>query len=133
MTRATSTSRVTVSNKTRGKGKAGEDGAAAANSARGSTVRRNAKEAGGARRDERTAQYSDADLEPIRIHDVRHTAATLMLLAGINVKVVSERLGHASVAITLQTYAHVLPSMQEDAAVKLEALLRGRPAATAGA
>jgi signal transduction histidine kinase/HAMP domain-containing protein/CheY-like chemotaxis protein len=67
MTRATSTSRVTVSNKTRGpKGKAGEDGAAAANSARGSTVRRNAKEAGGARRDERTAQYSDADLEPIR-------------------------------------------------------------------
>src|SRR5256714_956035 len=67
MTRATSTSRVTVANRTRGaKGKAGADGAAAANSARGSTVRRSAKGAGGARGDERTARYSDADLEPVR-------------------------------------------------------------------
>src|SRR5436190_170450 len=67
MTRATSTSRVTVANRTRGaKGKAGADGAAAAKSARGSTVRRSAKGAGGARGDERTARYSDADLEPIR-------------------------------------------------------------------
>ena len=67
MTRATSTSPVAVANGTRGaKGKAGEDGAAAANSARGSTVRQNAKGAGGARGDKRTARYSDADLEPIR-------------------------------------------------------------------
>jgi HAMP domain-containing protein len=67
MTQATATSPVTVANRTRGaKGKAGEDGAAAANGARGSTVRRSAKGAGGARGDERTARYSDADLEPIR-------------------------------------------------------------------
>lgn len=57
-----------------------------------------------------------AELPIIRFHDLRHTAATLMLLQGINVKVVSERLGHASVAITLDRYAHVLPSMQRDAA-----------------
>jgi hypothetical protein len=67
MTRATSTSPVAVANGTRGaKGKAGEDGAAAANSARGSMVRQNAKGTGGARGNKRTARYSDADLEPIR-------------------------------------------------------------------
>ena len=61
----------------------------------------------------------------IRVHDLRHTAATLMLLAGVNPKVVSERLGHATVGITLQTYSHVLPTMQQDAAAALDALLRG--------
>src|SRR5260221_272974 len=67
MTRATSTSPVAVANGTRGaKGKAAEDAAAAATSARGSTVRQNATGAGGARGDARTARYSDADLEPIR-------------------------------------------------------------------
>src|SRR5260370_38309471 len=67
MTRATATSRVTVANRTRGgKGKAGRDGAAAANRRGGSTVRQNAKGAGGAGGDERTARYSDGDLEPIR-------------------------------------------------------------------
>jgi site-specific recombinase XerD len=49
-----------------------------------------------------------AELPLLRVHDLRHTAATLMLLAGVNVKVVSERLGHATIAITLQTYSHVL-------------------------
>ncbi len=57
-----------------------------------------------------------AGVPTIRPHDMRHTAATLMLLGGVPVKVVSERLGHASVAITLSIYAHVLPSMQKDAA-----------------
>lgn len=60
----------------------------------------------------------------IRIHDRRLTAATLMLLLGVNVEVVSERLGRASSAITLTTDAHVLPSMQEDAAAALESMLR---------
>ena len=64
-----------------------------------------------------------ADLPGIRLYDLRHTHATLLLLAGENPKVVSERLGHASVAFTLDTYAHVLPSMQEEATEKLEALL----------
>jgi integrase len=70
-----------------------------------------------------------ADVPVMRVHDLRHTAATLMLLAGVNVKVVSERLGHSSIAITLQTYAHVLPSMGQDAANVLEAMLRPSSAA----
>jgi hypothetical protein len=48
-------------------------------------------------------------LPMLSFHDLRHTAATLLLKAGVPVKVVSEMLGHASVAFTLQTYAHVLP------------------------
>ena len=66
-----------------------------------------------------------AGLPRIRFHDLRHTAATLMLLQGINPKVVSERLGHASVAITLDRYSHVLPSMQRDAAKVLGRALFG--------
>lgn len=57
-----------------------------------------------------------------RLYDLRHTCATLLLLAGENPKVVSERLGHASVTLTLDTYSHVLPSMQEASADKLEAM-----------
>lgn len=57
-----------------------------------------------------------------RLSDLRHTCATLLLLAGENPKVVSERLGHASVTLTLDTYSHVLPSMQEGSADKLEAM-----------
>jgi len=71
-----------------------------------------------------------AGLPAIRLYDLRHTAATLALLAGVPVKVVSEMLGHASATLTLDTYAHVLPHMQEDAAAKVEALLMG-PAITA--
>jgi integrase len=54
-----------------------------------------------------------------RFHDLRHTCATLLLLAEVNVKVVSERLGHAKIQITLDTYQHVLPTMQEAAAEAL--------------
>ncbi|MEX2532083.1 MAG: tyrosine-type recombinase/integrase [Gemmatimonadota bacterium] len=57
-----------------------------------------------------------------RLYDLRHTCATLLLLAGENPKVVSERLGHASITLTLDTYSHVLPSMQEASADKLEAM-----------
>ncbi len=64
---------------------------------------------------------------PIRLHDVRHTHATLLLRAGVNPKVVSERLGHSSVAFTLDTYAHVMPGMQPEAAELLASLVfRGR-------
>lgn len=59
----------------------------------------------------------------IRFHDLRHTAATLMLQSGVHPKVVQERLGHADVTITLQTYSHVLPSLQVDAAEKISRLL----------
>ncbi|MCI0456764.1 MAG: site-specific integrase [Gemmataceae bacterium] len=66
-----------------------------------------------------------AGLMGVRFHDLRHTCATLLLLAGVNIKVVSERLGHADVKITLDTYSHVLPTMQELAVEKLDALLSG--------
>lgn len=55
-------------------------------------------------------------LPRIRLHDLRHTYATLLLQQGINVKVVSERLGHSSAAFTMDVYQHVLPSMQQEAA-----------------
>jgi integrase len=59
----------------------------------------------------------------IRFHDLRHTSATLLLLEGVPVKVVSEMLGHASISITLDLYAHVLPDMQRDAARMMQRLL----------
>jgi integrase len=58
----------------------------------------------------------------VRFHDLRHTHATLMLANGEHPKVVSERLGHATVGITLDTYSHVLPTMQAEAAARLGAL-----------
>ena len=67
-----------------------------------------------------------ADLPRIRLYDLRHTAATLALAAGVSPKVVSEQLGHASAAFTLDTYAHVLPHMQDEAATKVEAMLFGK-------
>lgn len=70
-----------------------------------------------------------AGLPKIRFHNLRHTCATLMLQAGVNVKVVSEILGHSTVTLTLDTYSHVLPLMQEDAAVKMDALLGTEKAA----
>lgn len=60
-----------------------------------------------------------------RLYDLRHSCATLLLVAGENPKVVSERLGHASVVLTLDTYSHVLPTMQEAASQKLERILFG--------
>jgi integrase len=62
-----------------------------------------------------------------RWYDCRHTCATLLLAAGENPKVVSERLGHATVAFTLDRYAHVLPGMQERATERLEGILYGSP------
>ncbi len=63
-----------------------------------------------------------AGLPRIRFHDLRHTAATLLLLQGVHPKVVQERLGHSQISITLDTYSHVLPSMGREAAAKLDAL-----------
>ncbi len=61
-----------------------------------------------------------AGLKNIRLHDLRHTHATLMLKAGVHPKVVSERLGHANIGITLDTYSHVLPGIQEAAAERFD-------------
>ena len=59
-----------------------------------------------------------------RLYDLRHTAATLALAAGVPPKIVSEMLGHVSAAFTLDVYSHVLPHMQDSAVEKVEALLR---------
>lgn len=56
---------------------------------------------------------------PIRFHDMRHTHATLLLSMGVNPKVVAERLGHSTVITTLDTYSHVMPSMQKEVAERL--------------
>jgi integrase len=63
-----------------------------------------------------------AGLPNIRFHDLRHSAATLLLTLGEHPKVVQERLGHATIAITMDIYSHVMPDMQRGAATKLDAL-----------
>ena len=64
-----------------------------------------------------------AQLPRIRLYDLRHTAATLGIAAGVSVKVISDQLSHASISFTLERYSHVLPSIQDEAAAKLEKLL----------
>jgi len=61
--------------------------------------------------------------EKIRLYDLRHSCATLLLSSGISPKVIAERLGHSTIVLTLDTYSHVLPSMQQDATNELEQLL----------
>lgn len=67
----------------------------------------------------------EADVPSIRLHDLRHTHATMLLSQGIHAKVISERLGHSNIKTTLDIYSHVLPSMQEEAANQIDALLSG--------
>jgi integrase len=67
----------------------------------------------------------ESGLPRIRFHDLRHTHATLALQAGVHPKVVSERLGHSTVAFTLDVYSHAIPAMQEDAAELIAALVAG--------
>ena len=64
-----------------------------------------------------------AGLKGVRFHDLRHAHATLMLQQGVSVKIISERLGHSGVAITLDTYSHVLPGMQEAAVKKFDEVM----------
>ena len=65
----------------------------------------------------------ESGVKTITFHGLRHTCATLAFKEGVPVKMVSERLGHKRIEITLNIYAHALPSMQQDAAAKLAALL----------
>lgn len=64
-----------------------------------------------------------ADLPAFRLYDLRHSHATLLLSNGENAKVASERLGHSTIVLTLDTYSHVLPDMQRQAADRIEQLL----------
>ena len=68
-----------------------------------------------------------AGLPRIRLHDVRRSYATAALAAGIPAKIVSERLGHANIAITMDTYSHVLPGLDEQAAGTVAQLILGKP------
>ena len=63
----------------------------------------------------------------VRFHDLRHTAATLLLAEGVHPKIVSERLGHPTIAITMDLYQHVSPTMQREAAVALQRALGRNP------
>jgi integrase len=72
-------------------------------------------------------------LPHVRFHDLRHAHATLMLLQGVHPKIVSERPGHASVGITLDTYSHVLPSMQSEAVRAFDALFPSGDGSGSGA
>ena len=62
----------------------------------------------------------------IRVHELRHTAATLLLSQGEHPKVVQERLGHSTIAVTMDVYSHVTPTMQRNAADRLDALFAVR-------
>lgn len=71
------------------------------------------------------ANLEQAGLAKIRLYDLRHTSATLALAASVPVKVISEQLGHANTAFTLDTNSHVLPHMQDQAVARIEGLVFG--------
>jgi integrase len=66
---------------------------------------------------------STAKLPHVRFHDLRHTAATLLLAQGVDPRTIMETLGHSQISLTLNTYSHVLPVLQEAAALKMNTIL----------
>jgi len=64
----------------------------------------------------------------MRFHDLRHSSASLMLAQGVPMRVVMETLGHSTIVLTMNTYAHVLPALQREAAERMDAVL-GQPKA----
>lgn len=70
---------------------------------------------------------ANAGVPSLRFHDLRHTHGSLLIKEGVPVKVVSERLGHAHIAHTIQTYQHLLPGMGADAAARFERLTEPVP------
>ena len=69
--------------------------------------------------------WKDAGLTPISLHECRHTFASLMIAAGVNAKALSTYMGHANIAITMDTYSHVLPGLDEQAAGQVARLILG--------
>ena len=68
-------------------------------------------------------QLIGAGQKGIRLHDARHTHASLMLKQGVHPKIVQERLGHASIQVTLDIYSHVAPGLQQSAANRFDSIL----------
>ena len=64
-----------------------------------------------------------AGLPPMRFHDLRHACASLLLVQGVHPRVVMETLGHSQISLTMNTYSHVLPALQREAADRMEAIL----------
>jgi integrase len=75
-------------------------------------------------RDQFKAILKKAELPTIRFHDLRHSSATLLLSEGVHPKIIQERLGHSTIGITMDTYSHILPSMQRDAVGKLDVMFK---------
>jgi site-specific recombinase XerC len=71
------------------------------------------------------AMRREAQLTTTRFHDLRHTAATLLLVMGVDPRTIMQTLGHSQISLTLNTYAHVLPSLQAEAAAKMNAIFSG--------
>ena len=67
---------------------------------------------------------SRTGIEPIRLHDARHSHASIILKQGTHPKIVQERLGHSSIQITLDTYSHVAPGLQQSAASKFDDIIK---------
>ena len=78
----------------------------------------------GRRRQWVAVTWSYTEIRGIRFHDLRHTHATLLMKQGVNPKVVQERLGHSNMSVTLDIYSHVVPGMQEFAAMQLDEALK---------
>ena len=71
-----------------------------------------------------------AGLPRLQYHDLRHSAATLLLAQGVSPRYISDMLGHSQVSFTMQTYAHVLPHVQREIATKMDEILDPKPVAT---
>jgi len=67
----------------------------------------------------------EAGVPDVRFHDLRHTAATLLLVQGVDPRTTIETLGHSQISLTLNTYSHVLPRLQREAAAKIDEILAG--------
>src|SRR5687768_17946056 len=82
----------------------------------------------GRRSEERDREFrgmlATAEVPSIRFHELRHTAATLLLAQGVDPRTIMETLGHSQISLTMNTYSHVLPALQEAAAAKMDAIDR---------
>ena len=72
------------------------------------------------------AVLKGADLPLVRFHDLRHTAATLLLAQGVDPRTIMETLGDSQINLTMNTHSHVVPALQKDAALKMDEILRNR-------